>query len=65
MNEVTHCYERKTVPRIWNYNLFFVIHGPTRRSVEGRVAALMEKLHVASYEILFSIEELKKASIEF
>jgi DNA-binding Lrp family transcriptional regulator len=65
MKGVTHCYERKTVPRIWGYNLFFMIHGPTRRTVEDRVATLMEKLRVASYEILFSVQELKKASIEF
>jgi len=65
VKEVTHCYERKTIPGIWDYNLFFVIHGPTRESVERFVAALMKKLRITKYEILFSIKELKKTNIMF
>jgi len=63
LNDVTHCYERKTVPKIWSYNLFFMIHSSTRRSAEELVAVLVKKLRITKYEILFSVKELKKTSI--
>lgn len=63
LNDVTHCYERKTVPKIWSYNLFFMIHSSTRRSAEELVAVLAKKLRITKYEILFSVKELKKTSI--
>lgn len=63
VKEVTHCYERETVPGVWSYNLFFMIHGPTRRSVEEIVATLTRKLAIEEYEIIFSVKELKKTSL--
>ena len=33
LKEITHCYERKTIPNIWNYNVFFMIHGLSRLSL--------------------------------
>jgi len=33
LKEITHCYERKIIPNIWNYNLFFMIHVLSRSSV--------------------------------
>ncbi|MEM3003670.1 MAG: Lrp/AsnC family transcriptional regulator [Candidatus Bathyarchaeia archaeon] len=61
--EVTHCYQRRTIPKVWDYNLFFMVHGSSRRLVEKFVASLMRKLQVKEYEIIFSVEELKKTSI--
>jgi len=63
--EVTHCYQRRTVPKIWGYNLFFMVHGTSRKSVEEFVASLMKRLRIKGYEILFSVKELKKTSIMF
>ena len=65
LKEITHCYERKTVPNVWNYNLFFMIHGLSRSSVEEFVSNLMKKLGINKFEILFSVKELKKASVMF
>lgn len=65
LKEITHCYERKTIPGIWNYNLFFMIHGLSRSSVEEYVSTLMKKLGIENFEILFSIRELKKTSVMF
>ncbi len=65
LKEVTHCYERKTIPNIWNYNLFFMIHGLSKSSVEEYVSNLMKKLEITKFEILFSVKELKKASVMF
>jgi DNA-binding Lrp family transcriptional regulator len=65
LKEITHCYERKAIPNIWNYNLFFMIHGLSRSSVKEYVSNLMKKLGINKFEILFSVKELKKASIMF
>jgi len=65
LKEITHCYERKTIPNIWNYNLFFMIHGLSRSSVEEYVSNLMKKLGIEKFEILFSVRELKKTSVMF
>lgn len=65
LKEITHCYERKTVPNVWNYNLFFMIHGLSRSSVEKFVSNLMKKIGINKFEILFSVKELKKASVMF
>src|SRR4030042_99742 len=65
LKEITHCYERKTIPNIWNYNLFFMIHGLSKSSVKEYVSNLMKKLGIIKFEILFSVKELKKASVMF
>jgi DNA-binding Lrp family transcriptional regulator len=65
LKEITHCYERKTVANVWNYNLFYMIHGLSRSSVEEYVSNLMKKLGINKFEIVFSVKELKKASVMF
>lgn len=65
LKEITHCYERKTIPNIWNYKLFFMIHGLSKSSVKEYVSNLMKKLGINKFEILFSVKELKKASVMF
>ena len=63
LKEVTHCYQRRTIPKVWGYNMFFMVHGSSRRSVEEYVASLMRRLRIKEHEILFSVKELKKTSI--
>ena len=65
LKEITHCYERKTIPNVWNYNLFFMIHELSKSSVKEYVSNLMKKLGITKFKILFSVRELKKASVMF
>jgi len=58
--EVTHCYERPTVPGKWEYNLFTMVHGYDRPSVEGKIRELSEAVGVEDYILLYSTREFKK-----
>jgi len=60
--EVTHCYERRTVPNKWRYNLYTVIHGFKRKTVEEFVKRLSEAVEVEDYLILFSVKEFVRRS---
>lgn len=59
--EVTHCYERKTVAGKWEYNLYTVMHARERKAVEQLVKTLSEATAVNDYLILYSTRDLKKA----
>jgi DNA-binding Lrp family transcriptional regulator len=61
--EITHVYERLTIPKKWNYNLFGVIHGRDRDSIKEFIKRISELLDLKEYLILFSIRQLKKSSI--
>jgi siroheme decarboxylase len=59
---VTLCYERRTVPGIWSYRLFSMIHARSRneaRDVLAQAAALPE-LTGARYKVLFSTRCFKQ-----
>lgn len=58
--DVTHCYERRTVPGRWEYNLYTVLHCRDREDVQRRVAALSRATGAADYRVLFSTEEFKR-----
>lgn len=60
--EVTHCYERQTVPGRWEYNLFIVVHGYDRESVRRFVKKLSRAVGLEEYLTLFSVKQLKRAS---
>ena len=60
--EVTHCYERRTVPNKWEYNLYTVIHGFKRKTVKEFVKRLSQEVGVADYLILFSVKEFVRRS---
>jgi DNA-binding Lrp family transcriptional regulator len=60
--EVTHCYERRTVPSRWRYNLYTVIHGFSRGTVREFVKTLAKKVGVDDYLILFSVKEYVRRS---
>ena len=59
---VTHCYERRTVPNKWEYNLYTVIHGFKRKTVKEFVKKLSKEVGVADYLILFSVKEFVRRS---
>ena len=60
--EVTHCYERQTVPGKWGYNLYTVIHGFERQAVGEFVKKLSLAAGVNDYLILFSEKEFVRRS---
>ncbi len=58
--EVTHCYERLTVPGKWDYNVFAMVHGYDRGEVEKTVEKIAKEIGVSDYELLYSTKEFKK-----
>ncbi len=62
LKDVTHCYERRTIPNKWEYNLYTVIHGFKRKTVKEFVKKLSQEVGVADYLILFSAKEFVRRS---
>ena len=60
--EVTHCYERPRRPG-WQYNMYTMIHGYTRRECEEVARRISEAVGVRDYTILFSEREFKKTGV--
>jgi DNA-binding Lrp family transcriptional regulator len=60
--EVTHCYQRRTIPNKWRYNVYTVIHGFKRKTVEEFVRKLSDAIDVKDYLILFSVKEFVRRS---
>ena len=58
--EISHCYERKTVTGIWDYNLYTVIHGREREVVQRMVKEISEGIAINEYKILYSTRDLKR-----
>jgi DNA-binding Lrp family transcriptional regulator len=61
-NEVSHCYERTTIPGRWEYNLFCMIHATSREKVERIVREIEERIGVHDKKLLYSTRELKKTT---
>nr|QNO50790.1 hypothetical protein HMJGLFMP_00032 [Methanosarcinales archaeon ANME-1 ERB6] len=61
--EITHCYERVTMPGKWEHNLFTVIHGYTRESVEEIAERLSKVVGISDFLVLFSNEQFKRTSV--
>lgn len=64
---VTLCYRRPRRLPLWPYNLFSMIHGKDRRSVEGLVADLIDDLDLdgMAHEILFSRRRFKQRGAHY
>jgi DNA-binding Lrp family transcriptional regulator len=62
--EISHCYQRPSCMD-WPYDMYTMIHGKSRDDCMQVVRELMEQTGVAQYEMLFSIKELKKTSMEY
>jgi DNA-binding Lrp family transcriptional regulator len=58
--EVTHCYERECVPGRWDYNLYTVLHGYSEEEVDWHIRQLSELTGIDTYEVLYSLKELKR-----
>jgi DNA-binding Lrp family transcriptional regulator len=58
--EVTHCYERAVVPGKWEYNLYTMVHGYDRESVEKLAEKLSKAIGIKDYQMLYSNREYKK-----
>ncbi len=61
--EITHSYERVTMPGKWEHNLFTVIHGYTRESVEEMAERLSKVVGISDFLVLFSNEQFKRTSV--
>ncbi len=62
---VSHCYQRPRHPPEWPYNLFIMVHGPDRATVEEkmeRIAAMLGD-DDRGHEILYSSRILKKTGL--
>lgn len=64
---VSHCYRRPRHLPDWPYNLFAMVHGKDRGSVEEKACAIAALLGDAcrGHEILYSSRILKKTGLRF
>ncbi len=61
--EITHCYERRP-PFQGRYNLFTMIHAG-KGALEDLIARISSKAGIEDYQVLESLEEFKKSSMEY
>lgn len=61
--DITHCYERKTIPDKWEYNLYTVVHGHNRESVRQFIKELSQSTGLEDHSILFSSRRFKRSSV--
>ena len=61
--EITHCYERRP-PFEGRYNLFTMIHAG-KGALEDLIARISNKAGIGDYQVLESLEEFKKSSMEY
>lgn len=62
---VTHCYRRPRHLPLWPYNLFAMVHGRSRETVDEKIAAIAALLGTAcrARDVLFSERILKKTGL--
>jgi len=60
---ITHCYERRP-PFQGRYNLFTMIHAG-KGSLEELIGTISSKAGIGDYQVLESLEEFKKSSMEY
>jgi len=58
--EVTHCYERRTIPGRWEHNLFTVLHQPDHESLWRHLSALSAESGIEEFVVLVSGREFKR-----
>lgn len=62
--EITHCYERIT-KAAWPYNLYTMIHATSEEECRAIIEELSRLTGIKEFEVLESIKELKKTSMEY
>lgn len=62
---VSHCYERGTHDKYWEYNVFAMVHGRKQEEVEVLIKEMYEliKPHCDSFDVLYSEKILKKTGL--
>jgi len=63
-DEVTHCYRRRPAEG-WPYNLYAMVHAPTRAECLERVAEIDAAIGGHPHRVLFSRREFKKSSMRY
>ncbi|VAX21477.1 Siroheme decarboxylase AhbB, alternate heme biosynthesis pathway [hydrothermal vent metagenome] len=63
-SEVSHAYERPSFED-WPYHLFTMIHGESDDEVRQIAKRMSDEVGVTDYDVLFSIREFKKSSMQY
>ncbi len=61
---VSHCYWRQTCAG-FPYNLFSMVHGKSQEECREIVGEMAEAVGALEHALLFSVEELKKTSMQY
>jgi len=61
--QISHVYERGIVPGKWEYNIYSMIHCPTRKDVERIVEDIANQLKTKDYRLIYSKREFKKTAV--
>lgn len=64
LDEVSHCYLRRSYP-LWPYNLYAMVHGETREYLQSLIADVSGQLGLDDYLMLFTSRELKKTRVKY
>lgn len=62
--EVTHCYQRATVPG-WSYNLYSMVHQHSEAECRDLIRRISTVVGIEEYIVLFSTAELKRSSMQY
>ena len=61
---VSHCYQRST-HEVWPYNLYAMLHSRSADEIRGFIDDFALSQDISAYDILHSLEELKKSSMTY
>ena len=61
---VSHCYQRRTTEK-WPFNLYTMVHGEDEADCRRTVEEMAGMVESRGYELLFSLQELKKTSMRY
>jgi len=61
---VSHCYWRRPCAD-FPYNLFSMVHGKSAAECRELVEEMVRAVGIVDHELLFSVEELKKTSMQY
>ena len=64
LEAVSHCYQRQTYQN-WPYNFYAMMHAKNKEELENKIKELVADYEIEDYQILYSIEELKKTSMKY
>ena len=62
--EVSHCYQRPAMEN-WPYRLFTMIHGSSPEVCRQIAQRMADAADVEKYDLLFTLEELKKTTMAY